>query len=71
MADRSEPGWEAATREGSRRAQLRRALRLSPRERLEAMVALADTAERLASSPEAVPDESPMAGGNSGNRGRP
>jgi hypothetical protein len=48
MADRLEPGWEAATWEGSRRRQLRRALRLSPRQRLEAMVALAAAASQLA-----------------------
>jgi hypothetical protein len=43
----SDHAWEAGTWEGARRAQLRRALRLSVRERLEVMVALTKTAERL------------------------
>ncbi|HKJ70469.1 MAG TPA: hypothetical protein VKA55_01775 [Gammaproteobacteria bacterium] len=70
MTDQPEPGWEAATWEGSRRAQVRRGLRLTPRQRLEAMVALSETAERLAESPEAVPEESPDVGGH-GGPGRP
>lgn len=41
-------GWEAGTWEGARRSGLRRALRLSVRERLEALDALAETSERLA-----------------------
>ena len=44
----SDRPWEAGTWEGARRAQLRRALRLSVRERLEIMVALTETAARLA-----------------------
>lgn len=40
--------WDAATWEGSRRAQIRRALRLTVRERLEALEALAETSQRLA-----------------------
>lgn len=40
-------GWDAATWEGARRAQLRRALRLSVRERLEALESLAETSRRL------------------------
>ncbi len=43
----NETSWEAATWEGARREQLRRALRLSVRERLEALEALAETGERL------------------------
>lgn len=43
----SDDGWEAATWEGARRAKLRRALRLTVRERLEIMVALTETAARL------------------------
>lgn len=43
-----ERSWEAATWEGSRRAQLRRSLRLTVRQRLEALEALADTSARLA-----------------------
>ena len=46
MSDQS--GWEAGTWEGARRAGLRRALRLSVRERLQALEALAETSERLA-----------------------
>jgi hypothetical protein len=40
--------WSAATWEGSRRAQIRRTLRLTVRERLEALEALTETSERLA-----------------------
>lgn len=40
-------GWEAATWEGARRAQLRRALERTVRERLEALESLADTSLRL------------------------
>ena len=43
-----QPGWEAGTWEGARRSGLRRALRLSVRERLQALEALAETSERLA-----------------------
>lgn len=39
--------WEAATWEGARRAQLRRALRLTILERLQALEALAETSRRL------------------------
>ena len=46
--------WAAATWEGSRRAMLRRALALPPRERLEVMEALCDTARRLAKAGEAA-----------------
>jgi hypothetical protein len=67
MGDQPEPGWGAATWEGSRREQLRRGLCLTPRERLEAMVALAETAQRLAVCPEAPPGESPLAGGSGGS----
>jgi hypothetical protein len=40
-------GWEAGTWEGARRSGLRRALRLSVRERLQALEALAETSEWL------------------------
>lgn len=43
-----EPDWSAATWEGSRRAMIRRALRLTVRERLEALEALAETSDKLA-----------------------
>ena len=59
MTDQPEPSWEAATWEGSRREQLRRALRLTPVERLAAMVALADTARRLAESPKTDSPDTP------------
>lgn len=64
MTDQPGPDWEAATWEGSRRAQLRRGLRLTPRQRLEAMVAIGDTARRLAGAPEA--GESATTGGGGG-----
>lgn len=43
----SDGNWDAATWKGARRAQLRRSLRLSVRERLEIMEALSETAARL------------------------
>ena len=46
-----EPGWETATWEGSRRAQLRATLALTVRERLQALQELAELAERLAAMP--------------------
>ena len=39
--------WSVTTWEGSRRAQLRRALRLTVRERMEALEGLADVARRF------------------------
>jgi hypothetical protein len=41
--------WENATWEGSRRAMIRKSLRLSARERLQALENLHDTSQRLAS----------------------
>ncbi len=46
-----EAGWETATWEGSRRAQLRATLALTVRERLEALQELTELAERLAAMP--------------------
>jgi hypothetical protein len=43
--------WSNATWEGGRRSQLRAALALTVRERLLAMEALSDLAERLATMP--------------------
>lgn len=40
--------WESATWEGNRRAQLRRSLQLTVRERLQALEGLAETSRRLA-----------------------
>ena len=40
--------WESGTWEGARRAGIRKALRLSVRERLQALDSLAETSERLA-----------------------
>lgn len=39
--------WEAATWEGARRARIRRALKLTVRERLEVLESLAETSRRL------------------------
>ena len=47
----ADAGWETATWEGSRRAQLRAALALTVRERLEALEDLAELAQRLAEMP--------------------
>lgn len=51
MSREAEAGWETATWEGSRRAQLRSALALTVRERLQALEALAELAQRLANMP--------------------
>ena len=51
--------WENATWEGSRRLQLRRALALTVRERLQALEALVEFSQHLARMPrkQAVPIE--------------
>lgn len=51
MSREAETGWETATWDGSRRAQVRSALTLTVRERLEALEALVDLAQRLADMP--------------------
>ena len=51
MKPEPEAGWETATWKGSRRAQLRSALELTVRERLEALEAMAEIARRLAEMP--------------------
>ena len=47
----ADEGWEATTFEGSRRIQLRAALALTVRQRLEALEDLAELAQRLADMP--------------------
>jgi len=59
----AEAGWETATWEGSRRAQLRAALSMTVRERLQALEDLARLAERLAAMPRT---QGPTAGPSSG-----
>lgn len=51
MSQEADTGWETATWEGSRRAQVRSALALTVRERLQALEALAELAQRLADMP--------------------
>ena len=51
MRKETEAGWETATWDGSRRAQLRVALTLTVRERLQALKALTELAQRLAEMP--------------------
>ena len=51
MEPTDDASWENATWDGSRRAQLRAALKLSVRERLETLDELAELSERLASMP--------------------
>lgn len=51
MDRKIDAGWETATWEGSRRAQLRAALALTVRERLQALEDLAELAQRLAAMP--------------------
>jgi len=48
-AENIQRNWENATWEGSRRAMIRTSLRLSARERLQALENLHDTSQRLAS----------------------
>ncbi len=63
-----EAGWETATWEGSRRAQLRAALALTVRERLQALEDLAELAERLAAMPR-VQGQNTKAGPSPGRSG--
>ena len=51
MSREADADWEAATWDGSRRARLRVALTLTVRERLQALEALAELAQRLAEMP--------------------
>jgi len=51
MGLEADAGWESTTWEGSRRAQLRAALALTVRERLQAVEELAELARRLAAMP--------------------
>ena len=63
------PGWEAGTWEGARRFALRKALRLSVRERLQALEALAETSERLARITKGGRHEDGVKGDRSGKGG--
>ena len=47
MSDAPRPDWSSVTWEGARRAQLRAALALTVRERLEAMEALGELSDRI------------------------
>ena len=51
MSRKVDAAWETATWEGSRQAQLRAALTLTVRERMQALEALAELAQRLAEMP--------------------
>lgn len=53
----SNPDWSAATWEGSRRAQIRRNLQLTVRERLEALEDLTETSDRLARTAREAPTD--------------
>lgn len=61
MGDDDSPSWQNATWEGNRRAQLRASLKLSPRQRFEALEELAETSEWLgrAGGSHRYPDELP------------
>jgi hypothetical protein len=66
----SDSAWEAATWEGSRRAHLRRALRLSVRERLEVLEALSEASELLTNVGRRAQDAAAVAGeGPAGSAG--
>lgn len=66
--------WSLTSWEGSRRAQLRRWLALTVRERLQAIEEMAELAARIAGSPqlsersEATDSPASVAGGGSGSR---
>lgn len=51
MTGKADARWESATWEGSRLEQLRAALALTVRERLQALEALSELAQRLATMP--------------------
>ena len=51
MSQEADAAWGAATWDGGRRAQMRVALTLTVRERLQALEALAGLARRLAEMP--------------------
>lgn len=57
MTQDTDTTWETATWEGSRRAQLRAALALTVRERLEALEELAELSRRLAEMPRSEPED--------------
>lgn len=48
MTNNGDIDWEPGTWEGSRRAQLRASLKLTPKQRFEALEQLADTSRWLA-----------------------
>ena len=56
METESDPAWETATWEGSRRAQLRAALAMTLRERFEALDGMIELSHRLAEMPRKTPD---------------
>lgn len=58
MENKPEAGWETVTWEGSRRAQLKAALAMTVRERLEALDAMLALSQRLASMPRRNPPNS-------------
>lgn len=49
MTSKNEQSWDNATWEGSRRAMIRQSLKLTVRERLQALEELCKTAQKLAS----------------------
>ena len=59
METESDPAWEAATWEGSRRAQIRAALALSLRERFQALDDLMELSDRLAKMPRKTQSHEP------------
>ena len=50
MTDDKQQDWDNATWEGSRKAQLRKSLKLSPKERFKALETFAETSNWLASA---------------------
>lgn len=53
----NQKSWDTVTWEGSRRAQIRRNLRLSPRQRLEALETLTETSRVLSQLGKRNPSE--------------
>lgn len=64
MADYDDKDWRSATWEGSRRAQLRRSLELTPMQRLQALEDLTEVSRWLSDAGERHRDTAPEEDGN-------
>ncbi|MEN8205523.1 MAG: hypothetical protein ABFS24_05870 [Pseudomonadota bacterium] len=57
MTNDKNQDWDNATWEGSRKAQLKQSLKLSPKERFEALETLAETSNWLVNAPRTYHEE--------------